>query len=1217
MKQSKRFLSVLLAMLMTLSLFTVGANAIRADYSEPAGYDSIMTPYFTNEQAATALLDLLDGILADVDVDESYVGIDIKIKSVDTTFDTVQGIFDKVGFLAGLAGDVRDLDIDAIDNNIRRRNNYTDLQVFMAFCQFAADNGEVLSRLVDNSIDLGVVGWFLDLGEEAPMLNNLHGYLCDMIYKLLVDENGNGSYTEGSKTDSYNLDNILQDWLNNRVLTFVLNLLDDETVETVVNFLGIQVQRGEDGKISNQMGLLTLLPSLSANDISITTTSTYDFIINIFNALIDDIVIPFGGKLLIELLDIDPNDPNAEELSYVDIAIGLFVDASVLKEAGAVPADTPDNEINVTEEFLRWQGVSDPAHPMPLEKINVTLEYILHTGIKRFIHFVGIPGVNSHLELTEYFNGLLKDLIRSIIPMLPALASDFAPVTAEEEAALATMSEEEMFAFLAKMLLNAFVDGVYFPDDCKTIKGLATYTLMNMCEEMVHDDKFVNGGSPLADFQAQIDAGTLDPDSDDCLKVAASVINYYLTGLTTFESSNPAPEFNELLDDAYETFAKPYASLFKIYQNDTEKQLYSHDPWFKLYRTVNAWIPLTNLFYNYEETENGIQLITDSPDALEALLMDNIIGNVLDFDINGLLGIIGRRPDSDLNKPFSKLVANLLARILNGVFQLPTELQNQAGNNSFQKSLIVPYDYTTLDQIITINNTSGSINGCGLKHTAQILLESLPNICRAGGVAAEALNTIATLVGVIDTDDFDYMKRQYANNGAGSSYTINELKALYEELKIPDNEGLKYYDDNYEYVEMVDYRPWAFEDYEDALDNAADIINAFDNNLNPSRADITYAYYCLQRTYEDFLIDQKPDSTDYYLAKFMAANPRVNENIDPDTGDLLYTNRSWDDYVKAYDFAQKVTNEFAQYKAQMKTGDYPQSKINMARAKLRDAIHGLKLNAGLGDADYTELLNALETLTYLNSPSTFTDKSVQAVVAAYNEALAFVREVWYDADSQVIVDGVAARLNDAYAQLQNIPLLQSDMGDGSYEYSDIVTGEYIMGQFVTDEVTGYVYGLPHDMYNEAEQEDCGYSFTNYLAWYLWASTTENCTEADIAPTATGNGTGAKIKLLSDDDGDGVFKTEREYTVIYFGDVTGDTNFDGMDAVILRAYAARMLQVNNKTAYINIAGDADADTFLSNDDAKLLDKCGVAKDTVSQDPTSRLGDPIAFTDIVNQ
>lgn len=1206
MKQSKRLLAVLLSMLLILSTFTIGASAYKTSYEEPAGYDSVLDPYFTNDQAATALLDYLDDNVLEplnVQLDIGIIGVHVLINSLDSLFDSVDDILDNALYklLDGLTGDIEDINWSEVrSSSCRRRNaSVSDLEVFGKVLKFIGDpgNAKILCKLVDNSIDLGKIkDWGkIDLGEELPLLKNIHGYVDNMVYELLILDGESSGYVEGAP-DNYNLDDILQDFLNNRVLTFVLNLLDDDAVATVTEFIDIPIVRNEEGKITNQMGLLNLLPSLKASDISITSTSTYDLFINIFMALIDDIVIPYAGALILDLLEIAPDDPDGDT-SYIDIAINLFVDYQTLVDEGVIEAGTPEEEVNVVEEFLRWKGVENPEKPKPLDKTNVTLEYILKVGLKKFIHFEvkSKEGETreSQLQLTEYFNGMFSDLIRMVIPMLPSLVDDFTPLTPEQEAAIDTMGDEELFAFLAKMVLEAFVDGVYFPDDCNTIKELATYTLINVCEELVH--------SPAVDFEDMIEKGALNPDSDQCLDVAAAVLNYYLDGQTTYEDNgNKMPTFVQLLNGCFETFLGKYASLFSMYPTETDKTTYANNPWYKLYMSVNQWIPLTNIFYGCKDSWAG----------MEELLMDNIIGNVLNFDINGLLGIIGRRPDSDLNKPFSQLVANLLARILNGVFKLPVEKSNSINNNDFQlNSLIIPYDYTRLDQIITVTINSsvpgytGSLNGCGLKNTVRVLLTKLQNITQPGGVAAEALDIIANLVGILDLDDFDYMRRQFVNNfPAGQSYNINQLKSLYNSLKISDNEGLNYYDEGYEFCHTVDFEPWTYKDFKSALGDAASLIEKYDNGESVQRADITYAYYVLDRTYNDWLIPRQPEAENYYLAKMINKNPRIQANVDG-SGNQLYTNRSWDAYVKAYDFAETVMSEFNSAKSKGTLKNYRQSKVNTARQELRDAIRGLKIFSNVGNADYSQLEAALRNIAFLDSPAVFTDKSVENVVEVYNEALKFFREIPYDSDFQVVVDNMTNKLNKAYNQLKTISVLTY------WDYSQ---------QFLlTDEVNSYIFGLNEPLYTEDQQGE--FTFNDYMdIWFMVHPTGGESNCIDYIPTPHGNGTGTKV-LLQNDNGEGIIKTEREYTIIYFGDVNGDGLMDGTDSVIIKAYAAGLLSTNEKTQYISFAGDVDYDDFLSISDTKIIEKYAVGKDTdkISQQPEQRVGNTIAFTELVDE
>ena len=107
--------------------------------------------------------------------------------------------------------------------------------------------------------------------------------------------------------------------------------------------------------------------------------------------------------------------------------------------------------------------------------------------------------------------------------------------------------------------------------------------------------------------------------------------------------------------------------------------------------------------------------------------MDKLINPILDFDINTVLSLIGRRASTptlkaSLDKPLTQIVTNLLARLINGVFQLPHYETAGTTDNATQLALIIPYSYTKLDQITTNINTDGVNNGTGLKNTVKMLL---------------------------------------------------------------------------------------------------------------------------------------------------------------------------------------------------------------------------------------------------------------------------------------------------------------------------------------------------------------------------------------------------------------------------------------------------------------------------------------------------------------
>lgn len=1206
MKQSKRLLCVLLSMLMMLSVLTVGASAYKTNYERPIGYDTNNAPYFSNDQCASAMLDFLDDdLLSGLDVNEEIVGIEIRIYSLDSLFDSINNITSSA--LYGIAtildlGEIEDMDWSIPENeNFRRRSTtMSDLEFFGKFLQFISDNADPLYKLIGNDLDLGLIGNFVNLGEMIPMLDDLHGFLTYTVYNLLIDPD---MLEENYDKANSNLDQIINDFLANRAIKFLCDMLADaETGENVVaDFIGLETN--PDGTLKDMMGLVQLCPSLTADELDITKASIYDFCREVFMALIDDIVIPFAGELLIDLLEIPVDDPTAEEMSYVDMVINLFV----TYETVGLPETASAEEVMTA--FLKMVGCPNPEAPNNLDKINYGLEYVLKEGITSYVYLQDDGNGGKYLTVAPDLMAQLGDLLKGVLPMLPSLLSDFPVISEEDTAYLETATDEQVFAFAVQMILDAFVDGFYFPQNSNSIKELATYTFVNLAAEVI----------PSVDFEAMIERGELVPDSMQCLDVAAAVLRYYIVGqfgyipgntVASYQAllNNLTPTLDELLNGVFDQLLGKYAVLFNLYPDDSYKtEANMNSPWYKLYMTVGQVLPLTNIFYGVEDSQYG----------MENLFVDSIIGSVLNFDINGLLSIIGRRPDSELNKPLSQALVNLVARVINGLFRLPGEKQiaGSINDNGTQLNLIVPYAYKTLDEFLIERNTTDTgasyparynsnpaLNGTGLQRTAYMLLYKITAITGPGTLAGDSLDLLATLLGIIDLDQFDFMKVHYEDNcPPGTSYTIKELKALYEELKVPDNEGIKYYESDYEYLTDVDYEIWAFKDYEDALERAEDIINTYDASENdpeveaPARADITYAYYALYYTQQDVLNYYPTTADNYQLNKIYQKTLAANYTKTDAEGNQLYTNRSWDAYEKAMAFATTVMNEYNSYAASGTLGDYQQSKVNMARAQLRDAVAGLKENKG--DADYSELLFQLARIYDLSDPYLFTNESVQEVINTYIDAVDFNDEIKWDIDGQVYVDNMATALRDAIDNLAAIPVIEF----------------YVPEDQIVNNKDKYIYGFDQDFYSQEEREMWGDDFYFYFSMYFGAPTAGDTMLAE--PTEAGYGTGTKVQIASDPDGDGEYDIDTTYTLIMFGDINGDSFIDGQDAVVMRTYAASMLRVKGYNQYLNYAGDLNKDGTIGASDAKSVENAGLYKETIDQRPATE--EEYTFIDLVNE
>ncbi len=217
MKQTKKLLSIFLAIIMLLGTVSVIGNAALA--KDQIAYDSIDNAKLTPEQVAGIVLDMLDNdILAGMDtVDLSIIG-ELRLNSVDHIFADVCSL--RGGFVwsigSGLLGDLGDFNFNALkdsdwDDPWQRSDG--NLKMLYQVIQLLGDNASLLSKVAygigtDNGISLGLVGSFLSLGDIEDILADLPGFLTRMVYDMLIY----GSY--GYDKDAEELGNTLPTEVN-------------------------------------------------------------------------------------------------------------------------------------------------------------------------------------------------------------------------------------------------------------------------------------------------------------------------------------------------------------------------------------------------------------------------------------------------------------------------------------------------------------------------------------------------------------------------------------------------------------------------------------------------------------------------------------------------------------------------------------------------------------------------------------------------------------------------------------------------------------------------------------------------------------------------------------------------------------------------------------------------------------------------------------------
>lgn len=202
MKKSIRILSIILALSMLLGNLTVIGSAYAA-YTGAAitDYDDVDKATFTTEQYASMALDELDRMLAKEQIvlteEDIFVGT-IDLSSANTTFSSVIALVDSADQLLGMLGDgaalpemVKELCIDHEKTPYKRSTindasgNCTDLEMLTALINFVSCDTTInlLKKFVNGDLSLGmldaIVAGIIDIDVRELVMGLLYGIMDD------------------------------------------------------------------------------------------------------------------------------------------------------------------------------------------------------------------------------------------------------------------------------------------------------------------------------------------------------------------------------------------------------------------------------------------------------------------------------------------------------------------------------------------------------------------------------------------------------------------------------------------------------------------------------------------------------------------------------------------------------------------------------------------------------------------------------------------------------------------------------------------------------------------------------------------------------------------------------------------------------------------------------------------------------------------------------
>ncbi len=648
MRESKRILSFLLAIVMLSSVFSVMASA-KAEYKDTAipasAYNDVDQPVFTLNQCSSMVLDYADKLLSEqkLEIDMSVLG-KLNLSSVDSALNGIYGLLNSPAFdlAKGLLGSLAGLEKANLSTSRRSSTPAADADtnVIYSLFGFLNDNKAIISGAVDGSLDMGILSSFVDLSQI-----NVNEMVRKMLYQTVYPN------TKLEVTDP------LYQTTPEKIPE---ELTADSMVQSIIDNLIVGTKVTVDGKDTYTGILDGLLYPLSGKlNIVSSTAVAYDFGEELLRSVYNFVLVPLLNtkfKVVVRKVCGVVYDPLNTDPLYTGDDTNLNEYALTLKINYTVPvhdfggatliSDLNDILAEIIGAITNYTGWTPGDNTNALENLSKAVKYVLKlTGNKFF-----------------------KDYI--------AIASD-------ED--IDAMNYQQLFSYLVRSIVNSTVDYMNIPASADTLYKVAWYALKEALAHKV----------PGIDY-------SLQPKSlNGILYMAADLIVYAVNQSADMNTATAGVlpgagllEYSQGFDATLLSVVKwletNYAGILNVSLSNT-------DAWFALQTLLTSIIPT-----------NWINGFTNVQDFLKFRIIDDIL--MLDFTGDtGLFKLFDHVAGNDFStKTVKKVLLETVARFMNLIFpdalkttyttfdeiilnsELKTIVQNVVGGLYTRKNAIIP-----------------------------------------------------------------------------------------------------------------------------------------------------------------------------------------------------------------------------------------------------------------------------------------------------------------------------------------------------------------------------------------------------------------------------------------------------------------------------------------------------------------------------------------------
>lgn len=438
MSNAKRFISVILAMIMVLSTLVIGASAYSAYKGDAikGQYNKLDKPVLTTDQYASAAVDELDRMLnvEQIKLEKSDLyGIgELDLTSVDATMASVYNFVNGRTFetFKGMLGDLGNLNANAFKGVTRSGG---DINVLYAVLQFLYDNKGIFVDFVAGDIDLGsILPSVVDLSDYTDVNMLLKTMLYKEVYTT-VDASGNKVRPD---TESSAAKATIK---ATSIDTMAQKLIDDLVVKEIPELKGYT---------------------------NISSGSMYSFIDNALKQV-------FNSSLVLDALNGSVKD---ELKKACGVEFKKDANGSYIKDANGNKVEDNRDNLNGYANYLNidytYSGFTFGSGSF-ISQVNNILGSFVDTLLKDKTLVTWQTGDNSKL---------MDNLIALAKAVLVKTGDDFfaSYIKVADEATINKMSNEELIVYALRAIINGSVTGMYIPDDVTTVIDFAYYGMTQL-----------------------------------------------------------------------------------------------------------------------------------------------------------------------------------------------------------------------------------------------------------------------------------------------------------------------------------------------------------------------------------------------------------------------------------------------------------------------------------------------------------------------------------------------------------------------------------------------------------------------------------------------------------------------------------------------------------------------------------------------------------------